>query len=226
MPYNKRYRSKSRRKPAYKKRARRNTKVVRINRPFADSAIVKMRYCDTITLNATGAGGGVNHLFCANSIFDPDNTAGGHQVLGFDQYTPIYDHWVVLGARITAKFMVADASMYEYCTLSLCDSAPSVSTIGTFIENKRGSYACLGVASGANNIKTLHCNYSAKKYYNVKDPAAQDKLIGTSSANPTELCYFVASTQAVGSGDPSQLDVLVVIDYIVKWTEPKVLNQS
>lgn len=226
MPYKKRYRSKSRRRTRKFRRKKRNY-VPRINRPMSNTLICKLRYADQIELNPTGSGGGVQYAFRANSVFDPDYTGVGHQCLGYDQITPFFQHYVVLGAKITAKFMTTDNVVYnEFVTCSLVDTLPSLSTISTYIENKRGTYGVIGAANGGKPVVTLTAKYSAKKFFHVKDPAGDSRLVASTANNPTEDALFMVGAQAMGTGDPSTMNIMIVIDYIVKFLEPRVLAQS
>lgn len=228
MPYKKRARSarRFRKKKSYKKR---KTNTVSINRPFANSKICKMRYCDTFTLDAGAAGAGVVHRFRANSIFDPDLTGAGHSPLGKTQLDTLYQHYCVLGSkiRITALATGAGPSDNSYITCQLTDTTASAGTITTYIEQKRGSYKMIGATIGGANKATVGATYSAKKFFGIKDVKDNIGRIGAQmTANPTEDALFEFGTQQTGTSDPFALDCMVVIDYIVLLTEPRFLAQS
>lgn len=55
---------------------------------------VPMRYSFTLFMTLT-AGQFLDYIFRANSLFDPDRTGIGHQPLGFDQLTPVYNRYRV-----------------------------------------------------------------------------------------------------------------------------------
>jgi len=63
--------------------------------------IVKMthRYSETIRM-VSSAGVPQFQRFRANGMYDPNQTAGGHQPLFYDQMSVLYNHWKVIGARL------------------------------------------------------------------------------------------------------------------------------
>lgn len=204
----------------------RRRKTVKINRPFADNKIVKMRYCDNITLDAGAAGAGVLHRFNANSVFDPDLTGTGHQPLGYDECAVLWTHYTVLGARMRVMATTnADSTAPMMLTLQLTSSPGSLPSITTFIEQKRGSYTIIGRGTGGASKGVVTCNYSGKKHFGVKDLNAttQKAVFG---ASPSDEALFELGVQALDANDPSPIHCLVVIDYIVQMSEPKLLSQS
>lgn len=225
MPYKKRTRSRRRSKSRFRKR---KMVVPRLRRPFADSKIVSMRYCDNIQLDALTAGGGVSHLFRANSIFDPDITGSGHQPMGHDTMALTHRHYCVLGSKITVKALNAgaDGNAHSMFSCQLVDAAYSASSVTAFIEQKRGSYCVLGIAAGAKAYGQVSAKYSCRKFFNIKNPGADNTQRTQMGFNPSEDAIFYVSTQSLTNGDPAAIDCLVTIDYIVKFTEPIALGQS
>ncbi len=71
---------------------------------FATRQLVKMRYFADVELDP-GAGAMAAHIFSANGLFDPDITGVGHQPYSFDQWMAVYDHYHVVGAKISVTFL-------------------------------------------------------------------------------------------------------------------------
>ncbi len=80
-----------------KKRKRRGPKVTK--GLMSKKLTVKMTYADTITVDA-GAAAITSHVYRAASIFDPDQTAAGHQPLNRDEYALFYNNYRVLTCKI------------------------------------------------------------------------------------------------------------------------------
>lgn len=229
MPfYAKRKRNSSRPRKYSRKVYRKKPVVPRLRRPYADSKIVSMRYCDNIQLDALTAGGGVSHLFRANSIFDPDITGAGHQPMGHDQLATQFRHYTVLGSKIVVKALNAgaDGNAHSMFSCQLVDAAYSASTVTSFIEQKRGTYCVLGIAAGGKAFGQVTGKYSCRKFFNIKDPSSDNTQRTQMGFNPSEDAIFYVSTQSLTNGDPAAIDCLVTIDYIVKFTEPIALGQS
>jgi len=76
---------------------------------FPQRLFTKLRYVDNMVLYADNLTGlsGTEIPYRLNSLFDPFFNAGGHQPLGFDQLTPIYQRYKVykvdVQVRITGK---------------------------------------------------------------------------------------------------------------------------
>ena len=58
-----------------------------------------MYYADTVTLDA-GAAAVTNHVFQANSLFDPDVTGTGHQYLLRDTMAQLYESYRIIECEI------------------------------------------------------------------------------------------------------------------------------
>ena len=104
MPY-KNYKKKSNRKTRrkYKRRTRRKRRNnLRVGFPLKYTC--KLRYTDTIVLDAP-SDGTAYHTFRANNIFDPDYSGTGHQPRHFDMLAEIYDNYTVIGSKISAKIV-------------------------------------------------------------------------------------------------------------------------
>jgi len=188
-----------------------------------------MRYVDQIRLDAD-AGIKAVHNFRANSIFDPDETAGGHQPLGHDEWGLFYNHYIVLGAKITCQFNAttsfADASIYG---IYLADDTVLPIKASTICEQGLARWNSAPLSTdGGTSSKRIYNTYSAKKFHNVKDVADNSGILGASFGNnPAENAIFTVFTQALNSlANPPVLDVLVTIEYIVMMQEPKSLNPS
>lgn len=190
---------------------------------------IKMRYSGLGTLVNPADGTIVLKQFRANGIFDPDYTGTGHQPMGYDQWKSYYNHYVVLGSRISVRIIPSqDSAGYSAAVgMYLSDNFTLPYTEYTaFIEANKGSYTICNGAS--TNIKALHTNYSAKKFFNVTDVKDNlDRLGSAQNADPTEAAVYNLWYQAADlSTGPTNLQYIVTIDYIVSWSEPQDLAQS
>jgi len=69
---------------------------------FPNRLYAKLRYVDQLTLNADNLTGltGTEIPYRLNSLFDPYFLTGGHQPLGYDQLTPLYQRYKVYKVEV------------------------------------------------------------------------------------------------------------------------------
>lgn len=201
---------------SYRRRYRRNGTSTVVNRGttgFPDKLIVKMRYCDTYTL-----GNGVNtigsHTFRANSVYDPDYTATGHQPLYFDQLATIYSNYKVIKTAVGCQFMSTQGVTAGNIICGVDISAnDTVETNPDTIRERPGS-----------KFKTLTPQRPAtiKTGWNLRRSAvtSDDNWTSLASTNPVNVDYIkVYATSADGTTAlPSDVcSVQVDLTYTVVW---------
>lgn len=207
---------------------RRASRLVRQPRVIAESQIVKLRYVDFVNLDA-GIGTLAYDTWSATSCYDPYVGAGGHQPLGFDQWMTFYNHYQVLGSKATAYGMVyatnPSDSVYMIGQLSASTGAPATN-INEAIEQKRASYRFLSSKDDKSFGKVV-VKYSPRRFFNLKNPQDEHDLRGSITSNPTENAYFQIMVGGMNPSDnPTQINLRIVIDYLVLLTERKHLSQS
>lgn len=227
MPYRKKY---GKRKPT-KKRRRNNYRQRNMTKFGVPSGIptqrrAYLRYCDVIEIPSNN-GVLAGHIFRANSIYDPDETGIGHQPMGFDQWTGLFRHYCVVGAKISiqVKNNSGSISSEQPSTVGVYlsdNNSVEYTTANGFIEAKRGQFRNIQYHKQAR----MTTNFSAKKFFNITDIKDNETRLGASiTTNPSEMAYFVIWNQADGTGT-TNIAFRVVIDYIVDFMEPKTISQS
>lgn len=224
------YKKRTRKKSAF---SRKRSTAAQPRAAIADSQLIKLRYGSLVTIDPT-FGTPISHVFSANSIFDPDRTGVGHQPLGHDQWATFYDHYTVIGSKITAQFMPTGdgpttRSNSAVCSIMLKDDTTPV-TAGTeeVLEQTGVVYKYLGQgSSGAARLKLVK-KFSAKKFFNITDIKDNTQLSGKmGSSNPSEEAYYHVNVAPIdNTTDPSPVQVAVLIEYIVLLSERKDLVTS
>lgn len=201
--------------------------------PLPESRMVKLRYVEEVTLNPPGTA--TTYNFSCNSLYDPNTTGIGHQPLMYDMMATLYDHYIVLGAKITAHFWceLADQNYVGVVGIKLNDDLSMMPTGGiqNAIEhgNKYTKYKYLRLlASGDKTQATVTHKYSAKKFHGVKDTRDNRNHLGAAvTGSPEEQAYFTLFYgHTDGSTDVNLVRCQVVIDYIVEFSEPRDQAQS
>lgn len=183
-----------------------------------------LRYVDSVT-NNSATGLLAYKVFRANSIYDPYQSGIGHQPMGFDTWSSIYNHYVVLGAKISVKTLHTaqdDAITGIYLTDE--STTPTYVDYTGFMEARRGTTRMIS----SNQIKPAYTlgKYSTKKFFNVTDVKDNfDRLGSLVTTNPTDQAYWVLWFQALNAATVGATHI-VTIDYIVEFSEPKDMEQS
>lgn len=225
MPRRKKVISKSRRK----KRRRNVIHTPNQGLIIAPRQIVKFRYNSQVQIDATSVAAAV-FTIRANDLYDPEASGVGHQPLGFDEWMQFYDHFTVLGAKITATFIPTDASNTltpQWVGIQTsAGTSPLTYNAQSFLEQKYVAKKMLGLptARGPTSVTT---QVSVKKFLGVKDLIDEDNNAGTRSASPFEGVFFhVFSCPYSSFYNPSIVNVSITVEYIAMLHEVRQLIQS
>ena len=194
---------------------------------FPKEQVVKLRYCETVSVNP-GAGAIDSYQFVANGCHDPNLTGVGHQPYLWDEWKAFYNHYVVLGSKISVQ-MVADSESNQssvICGVYLSDDSTISTNAVALCEKGLTHYKV--VPQGRQVVSKLDYKFSAKEFFNVTDVKDNlDRLGAAITANPTETAIFSIFARSLdGASDPTAFDMLVTLDYIVAFSEPTEIGQS
>lgn len=200
--------------------------MVSTRQPVAKSALIKHRYSSYCTINA-GAGVSASHVLSANGMFDVDITSTGHQPLAFDEFSLFYDHFMVLGSKITVTAVNISTTIPILFGVTLRDSATVTSSSIDYIK-EQGSTGWK-YCGNINNSRPPQMvkGYSTKKFFSKGDLRDCAELKGSAAANPAEQAFYHIWTAAANhSSDPSTVTFNFIVEFMALWTEPKPLGQS
>jgi len=189
--------------------------------------MVTHRYAHIGTASTGLNGALATFNFRANSMYDPDQTFIGHQPMYFDQMSALYNHWVVIGSKITITLSQLGTGATDrnpsVVGIYLNDDIGNPGSTIAILENsftKRTSFTMNG-----GDTKTISCKFSAKKIFGgsiLGNPSLQ----GTASNNPTEETYFTLFMDSTSGVNAVNYQYVVRIDYIAIWTELKDIGSS
>lgn len=222
MPFKKKAKN-GRKKVTYKRKYRLVAKTAPSGLPL--QRVTNMRYNETVELTST-TGVLTPVFYRANGIYDPRVSAGGHRPMGVDTMASMYNHYTVLGSKITVRVRNKGndgaSQVPFYAGLYLTDDTTTGYTKASeFIEARKGT-----TRMGQWIYPWKMSNkFSAKRFFNVTDVKDNSQLSAANNADPVEQAYYCVWIQALGTGTAGQT-FDVTIDYIVSWAEPKELAQS
>lgn len=219
------------RRPRRGRRSRRRIGGLRtlasIGQVLPNAMSLKMRYCQHVSLTQAVSSVPIEHVFRANSIFDPDFTGAGHQPYGRDQFTGFYDHYMVVGSKITVNFesnttATGSGTYIAYITLRDASSAGSGFGLPALCESGQARYKLCTNSHGSRGVGTLSHFFSPKKFFHVQDVKDNERLSAPVGANPTEGAFFHIGVCAPDPADlAAEVDCWVTIEYLVVLREPR-----
>jgi len=189
------------------------------------SKMVRLRYAEEFNLNPPSSGP-VAYTFSANGAYDPNITGVGHQPNGFDQMMQFYNHYQVIKSKCMAKFTATTTGniVPAYMDVLLTDSGSRVVAMSTydFLEHATGRGDGYQVGTERNYIgqpSGITKYFDSKKFFRRKEN--DSSLLGTIGSNPPEQAYFEVALCPIAANNPEVVNCLVLIDYIIMFTEPK-----
>lgn len=220
------YRKKQTKKRPYRRRRKYNPfKVMRT--PMPPKFATKLRYYQNVSVDP-GTGTMTTYSFAANGLTQPNLTGSGHQPRGFDQFMLMYNHYVVVGAKITATFLNSDPNIPIVVGCYVGTDAATATDLRDFLEQGNRKYKVLSADThGGSSITTVTEFGSPKKEFGITNMMDNTNLRGYVSGNPTEILYFhLFSCSQNEVGNPTTTDVSVMIEYSVVFGEPNDLAAS
>ncbi len=212
-------------------KTRRRRKGPKITKLLKNRTTAHLRYVDTIAIDS-----GVtlaSHVFAANGLFDPDITGTGHQPLMYDEYQLLYSRYRVISSKIKVTPVgtgTANLIPGLYGVFGDFDVTLTYSLANSIIEDMRNKsgWGIVGALNSTNMSEPvmLSASFNSKRDFSP-DGAGQSTPV---TVNPTaaglEDYNYQVWAGSVNGNNPGAITFLVQIDYIVEFTEPKVLTPS
>ncbi len=184
---------------------------------------------ETIISVDPAAGVMAHHIFCANGAFDPDITGVGHQPMGFDEMMGLYEHYWVLGSKISVQWHTSNevAGNAYICTLGTKADSTPIPGITKTMETPRFQHALMTTLHGSRSTVRLSTKYSTKKFHSGRDVTDEIEFRGNDASNPVIKTYFhVGLGPADATSNLGAQFCTVRITYITLFTTPRALAQS
>lgn len=187
--------------------------------PFPDRSVQRLKYVDFIQLDpATTVPAFWN--FCANGMYDPNQTGVGHQPMGYDQYATLYNHYHVMESYIKVTFMTPDdvgSGTKHAAIIGILRNNDTVDIRSTTDRLEESSTVYDVIHGDGPGSKVLTLGYKERAIFPV------DKRNDTHAAinnNPAEITSFQVFAAAITTGnDPSPVKGIVEINYLCEFYE-------
>lgn len=195
-------------------------------RPLDNAMASSMHYLTTADLNPGIGGAGASYVFRLSSLFDPDFTGVGHQPLGFDQISPLFERYQVWKVDFHVEFTNRDNGNPMRVGYRVSDQSTTSVDPLVNIENGNCEWALLGTSDGMGtkcfegsvNVADVH-GISYKQYM------ANDDYGAAVTTNPVEEAYMILFADGLGV-DTGATAFSVHLVYHAKFMGPVLTSTS
>lgn len=191
------------------------------NTPLPTKLKVNLRFAQNISLNPNVTGV-ATQVYRANDLYDPDFTGVGNQPRGFDQLMTLYDHFVVIGSKITVMMHPDGYTNSMFLAINLKDSSSADNNQITTLESSFTSY---GMVSPEGPPITMVQTF-APSFLGRTSPLSDPDLKGSDSSSPNEQAFFHVVWASPAATDEGAAAGIAVIEYTAMLIEPKRPSQS
>ncbi len=187
--------------------------------------VVKMRYCERFSLDAT-AGAVAHKTFRLGSVYDPNFTDAGHQPYLHDQWKAVYGRYLVIGAKMRVQFLSTGTATTGQAICGIYADNDSTlneaSTPDTLLESGKSRWKVIANMDGSHSTSNMILKYKPKRMFlmnNITDKS--DEFGADFGATPSRGGYaHVWTTSTTDAANPDAVNCVCVIDYIVILSEP------
>jgi len=231
MPYRKKrgYRKKPRKRKSRQSSGQGRVIVFKNPSPLPMKFKATLRYADPyIKIPAPSDTFLGTQVYSCNGIYDPYATGVGHQPSGFDQLMLMFDHFVVIGAKMIVTFVNNDTQDPMIVGIDIRDSTSGQFDSRVVIESGSAKYASISPRDSGQNQVTLNYKINPSRFLGRSKPLSDPQLKGSASGNPTEQCYFHVFGGNLDDQGTSgnEITANIVIEYQVVFIEPKQVGLS
>lgn len=233
MAFRKFKKSRYQTKKSYKRYKRRkirkqgnpNAMVMRKSSIMPDRLFVKLNYVDDLHTTSTSTTQG--WLYAGNDVYDPYTATGGHQPLGHNQYSALYNKFYVRGSKISVKFVSADIGTSVFIAPS--NQNILLPNITTILEQPDTKYTVVAPGVGRTMLKHY---WTTKKAFGAKAIGPQDEAyVGFTGStgtggSPANLWYWNIGFRNVDPAVAGSIFAQVKITYYVEYISRKQLAES
>lgn len=224
--YSRRTGARTRRNMRLYKKTKQGAKCVIIRGPSVapDCVFVKLKYRDRGTLTST-LGAIAQKVYRANSAFDPDESLGGGQPMGYDQWSAFYRRYQVVACKINVK-LLSDVTNVKPTSVALTpiDDATSITGI---MQGGEMPYAKKGLLPATSTRPLVLSSYlkTAKKF-GYKNIEQEDDLSSLNTDNPLEQWFWCLTVGAHDGTSSTNVDYETEVCMYVRFFDRIDLGRS
>lgn len=225
MAKRKRRNSKKRRNTKRFRKGSRSITSVRMGKAlFPNEVFVRLKYADTFNVQSAVASLS-HHAIRGNGMFDPDQSLGGHQPRGYDQYAAIYNNYMVYASKVSYVIANSDSTTAKGIVLHQTSQAPATVAFpyhNTELPYHMGPKHLLGPTNEGYHDVKLKGYMTTKRIYGDKD-LEEDEFGAPISTVPIKQWYHVLSWSNYEVVFPASynLEISLKVTYFAKFFDRK-----
>lgn len=192
--------------------------------PFPKSKHVLLKYTDRATLSG-GLGGIVGGTFQLglNCLFDPNLSGIGHQPMGYDQLTPIWQRWRVHKVEVKIRTLASTGNVFTAAMVTGSQIASPLLSGAIYTElNERRGCATTIVRDEQDSIIYATFDIAQVEGKSIMD----DNYSGGAGGNPGNRPKLTIGIGEIGGGDVSSAEIVVEMVFHAWFNDLQVLQQS
>lgn len=194
--------------------------------PLLPKIKTNLVYAQQLDLNPGVGGAAAAYVFSCNGLYDPNITGIGHQPRGFDQLMALYDHYVVIAAKINWHFGTTNGSVYDQIAAITIQDDSTVSVDMRDYMERAISISKSFAAGPSGETRKLELGVNPNKFLGRSNPLSDPDLKGSDSTNPAESAFFHLAVAPMQAVDAQTVNTYVQIEYSAIFIEPKDVSLS
>lgn len=194
---------------------------------LGNKQFVKLVYSDKFVVGGSGLGTASVQQYQTSSLFDPDLTNVGHQPLGLDQMSALFEKYIVTQMEYKITITNSSASQSVTYAITTSDSASTTTNIGQAIEQGNSRIGILTPATGGLSsvkIAGIVKNWviQGQTYDEYMGDGSNEALMSASPPDVSILNLYVADS---GTGTCPNVYGIVELVYYA-WLRGSVLTSQ
>ena len=166
----------------------------------------------------TASVGSYSYIYAANDVYDPNVTGVGSQPLSYDQWTAIYNRWVVLASEIDVCITSRTVSGQLSCAVvPVTQSSVAPSSYEAAAQMRK---AITASTTGGGPSPHLRSKIRMSDLYGVPLVTIQgdDAFAGATTASPNRRMCWALLFETSGASD--SFSYTVTIKYKIRFFQP------
>ena len=209
--------------------------LLKSSTPMARELFTTLRYVESIVLGNEVVSGlsKAPYIFTLNGLYDPNITGTGHQPRGYDQITPFYKAYTVLGVSIRIRSSASNLNVNADAVLCLRlkSALTSTSMAGMASADFQEASSCMCWEADTQQAELDLGYISIADIEGVsKDKVMSDDQYSAGVAgNPgqqPQLELYLSSNSGTGGALGALRRYIVDLTYSVRFFQPNTLAQS